>query len=82
MCKHLGVTIEVALILLYSLTYLRLGVSELELGRSWVVNRLVREVLVPRHFLNDTNTVYMANVMYKNLIDKIEVALILFYSQT
>ena len=33
MCKHLEVIIEVSIILFYSLTYLRLGVSEQDLGR-------------------------------------------------
>ena len=59
MCKHSEVTIEVALILLYSRTYLHLGVSELEFGCSGVVNGLVCEVLVPRHFLNDTNVLFI-----------------------
>ena len=59
MCKHLEVTIEVALILLHNRTYLRLGVSELEVGRSGVVNGLVCELSVPRHFLNDTDILYI-----------------------
>ena len=53
--KHLEVIIEVSLILFYSLTYLRLCVSELLFWRSRVVNRLVCGVSVSRPFLNDTN---------------------------
>ena len=34
--------------------------------RSGAVNGLVRRVSVPRHFLNDTNTLYITNAMYTN----------------
>ena len=51
--KHLEDIIEVLLLLFYSLTYLRFGVSELDFWRFGVVNGLVRGVSVPRHFLND-----------------------------
>ena len=84
MCKHLKVTIEVALILFYSLTYLGLGVPELEFGCSWVVNRLICRVSVTRHFLNDTNSLYITHRydVCKYLEVIIEAALILFDSLT
>ena len=65
-CKHSEVTLEVAFILFYSLTYLRSGVSEQDFGRSWVVNQLVNGVSVPRHFLNDTNILYVSHVVRTN----------------
>ena len=64
--KHLEVIIEVALILVYSLMYLRLAVSELYFGRSGAVNGLVCGVSVPRHFLSDTNILYVINAMATN----------------
>ena len=81
-CKYLEFTIEVALILFYSLTYLCLGIPEIDFGRSGVVNRLVCAVSVPRHFLNDTNILYNPCNVCKHLEVTIEVALILFYSLT
>ena len=64
--KHIEVIIEVALILLYSLRYLRFGVSALDYRCSGVGNRLVCGVSVPRHFLNDTNMLHITNKMYIN----------------
>ena len=58
------VIIEAFPILFYTLTYLRFGVSELDFWRSGVVNGLVHGVLVPEHFLNDTNILYITNEMY------------------
>ena len=60
------VIFEVPLIYFYSLTLLRYGVSELDFGRSGAVNGLVCGVLVPRHFFNDTNILYITNAMYIN----------------
>ena len=82
MCEHLEVIIEVGLILLYSLTYLRLGVSELEFGCSWVVNGLLCEVIVPRHFLNNIDISYNPCNMCKHSEVTIKVTLIHFYSRT
>ena len=65
-CEHLEIIIEVAFILFYTLTYFRWGVFELEFGRSGVEKGLVREVSVPRHFLNDTITFYMSNEKSSN----------------
>ena len=53
----------VALISIYSQTYLRVVVSEQDFWLSWVVNGLVCEVSVRRTFLNDTNLFYISNVM-------------------
>ena len=58
--------IEVALILFYSLSYLRFGVLELDFRHSGVVNGLVRGVSVSRHFLNEIKNLYITNVMYTN----------------
>ena len=66
MCKYLEVTIEVLLILFYSLTYLRIGVSELNFGHYVVVKGLARRVSVPRHFLNDANVLYITYAMCTN----------------
>ena len=67
MCKHLEITIEMALILFYSQTYLRLVVSELDFERSGVVMGLVLGISVSMHFLNNTNTLYITNTMCANL---------------
>ena len=66
MCKPLEVTIEVALILFYSLKYLRLGGSELDFGRSGVVNGLICGVSVSRDFLDDTNILYITHTTCVN----------------
>ena len=56
--------IEVSHILFYSQTYLRLAnLSEQDYGCFGVVNKLIREVSVPRHLLNDTNIFYISHVM-------------------
>ena len=65
-CKHLEDIIEVSLILFYSQTYLCVAVSELNFWRSGVVNGLVCGLSVSRHFLNDTNTLYIYHVMCAN----------------
>ena len=67
MRKHLEVIIEMSLILFYSLTFIRFGVSELDFRRYMVVNGLIRGVLVPSHFLNNTNILYITNAMYTNI---------------
>ena len=65
-CKHLEDIIEVSLICIYSQMYLRVGISEQDFRLSGVVNGLVREVSVPRTFLNDTNILYIFHVMCAN----------------
>ena len=65
--KHLEVTIEVSHILVYILTFLCFVFSKLDFRHSGVVNWLVRCVLVPRLFLNDTNTLYITNKTYTNI---------------
>ena len=64
--KHLEVTIDVALILFYSLAYLRLAVSWPDFGCSGVVNRLVCRVSVLRHFPNDINILNITYTMYSH----------------
>ena len=65
-CKHLKVTIDVALILFYSLTYLCFGVSEHHFWRSGVVNTLIHGVSIPRPFLSDIRILYLYNLMCSN----------------
>ena len=65
MCKHLEVIIEVSLIPLYSVLYLRLGVSEQDLG-CFLGKQFVCGLSVPRHFLNDTNILYITNAICAN----------------
>ena len=67
MCKHLEVIIEMSLILFYGLMFIRFGESELDIRRYMVVNGLICGVSVPRHFLNDTNILYITNAMYTNI---------------
>ena len=76
------VIIEVLLILIYSLTYLCFGVSGLDFRFSGVVNGLNRGVSVPRHFLNDTNILYITHATCAIIWNIIKIALILFYSLT
>ena len=80
--KHLEVIIEVSLILFYSLTYLRLGVSEQDLGRflgkqfcSWVIGTKALPEWYKHLLYNQCN-------VHKHLEVIIEVSLILFYSLT
>ena len=56
------------LILIYSLTYLSIGVSELDFWCSGVVNGLVRGVLVPMYLLNDTYILYITNAIHTNTL--------------
>ena len=63
MCKYLQNTIEVALILFYSLRYLCFVVSEPDIRHFGVVNGLVRAVSVPRHSLNDMYILYVSHMM-------------------
>ena len=81
MCKHLEDIIEVALICIYNQTYLRVAVSEQDFWHSGVVNGLIREVSVPKTFLNDTNLFYIPCDVCKHFNNKIEVALVSIYSQ-
>ena len=77
--KHLEVIIVVSLILFYSLTYLRLGVSEQDFGRlgckctrSWSVSTKA----LPEWY---KHLIYNQYNVYNHLEVIIEVSLILFY---